>query len=70
MVTGANIRQAVMSAVYLQVSAKLQMQALQLGEPVYLSDGEIENVFKVQMSPLGLERAWEYWVARAGAGDL
>jgi len=69
-VTGANIKQAVMSAVYLQVNAKLQLQALQLGEPIYLSEGEIANTFKRQMSPLGLDRAWEYWVARAGAGNL
>lgn len=69
-VTGANIREAVMSAVYLQVNAKLQLQALQLGDPVYLSEGEVANTFKRQMSPLGLDRAWDYWVSRAGAGDL
>ena len=36
-VSGANIKQAVMIAVYVQVNAKLQLQALQLGEPVYMS---------------------------------
>lgn len=69
-VTGANIREAVMSAVYLQVNAKLQLQALQLGDPIYLSEGEIANTFKRQMSPLGLDRAWDYWVVRAGVGNL
>ena len=69
-VTGANIREAVMSAVYLQVNAKLQLQALQLGEPVYLSEGEIANTFKRQMSPLGLDRAWDYWVRRSGCASL
>lgn len=69
-VAGINIRQAVMTAVYLQVNAKLQLQTLQLGEPIYLSDAEVDNCFARQMSPLGLDRAWEYWVARAGVGDL
>jgi len=69
-VTGANIKEAVMSAVYLQVNAKLQLQALQLGDPIYLSEGEIANTFKRQMSPLGLDRAWDYWVVRAGVGNL
>ncbi len=69
-VVGATIRQAVMTAVYLQVNAKLQLQTLQLGDPIYLSDAEVENCFKRQMSPLGLDRAWEYWVARAGVGEI
>lgn len=69
-VSGANIKQAVMIAVYVQVNAKLQLQALQLGEPVYMSDAEIANCFQTQMSPLGLDRAWDYWVARAGIGGL
>ncbi|MBT5456733.1 MAG: class II aldolase/adducin family protein [Rhodospirillaceae bacterium] len=69
-VTGANIREAVMSAVYLQVNAKLQMQALQLGEPTYLSEGEVASTFKRQMSPLGLDRAWEYWVVRSGCATM
>ena len=69
-VSGANIRQAVMTAVYLQVNAKLLLQTLQLGEPIYMSDAEVENCFQTQMSPLGLDRAWEYWVARAGVSDI
>lgn len=68
-VTGANIKEAVMTAVYLQVNAKLQLQTLPLGEPIYLSPGEIKGTFKRQMSPLGLDRAWDYWVSRAGFGD-
>jgi hypothetical protein len=59
-----------MTAVYLQVNAKLLLQTLQLGEPIYMSDAEVENCFQTQMSPLGLDRAWEYWVARAGVSDI
>jgi HCOMODA/2-hydroxy-3-carboxy-muconic semialdehyde decarboxylase len=69
-VAAANIKFAVMTAVYLQVAARLQLMTLQLGEPVYLSDAEIDNCYQTQTSPLGMDRAWEYWVARAGAGDL
>lgn len=65
-----NIKHAVMTAVYLQVNAKLQLMTLQLGDPVYLSDAEIDNCFKRQTSPLGLDRAWEYWVARANVGKI
>ena len=69
-VAAANIKNAVMTAVYLQVNAKLQLMTLQLGEPVYLSDAEVDNCFETQTSPLGLDRAWEYWVARAGVKDI
>jgi len=69
-IAAANIMNAVMTAVYLQVNAKLQLMTLQLGEPVYLSDAEVDNCFETQTSPLGLDRAWEYWVARAGVKDI
>ena len=65
-VAAATLREAVMTAIYLQINAGLQMEALRLGEPVYLSPGEIERSGKV--SPLSLNRAWEYWLRRAGLG--
>ena len=69
-VVGRNIKEAVNAAVYLQVNARLQLQALQLGEPIYLTPAEIEAMTARQFSPLGMDRAWEYWVMRAGCGDL
>ncbi len=63
-VAAANLKEAVMTAVYLQVNAKLQLQALQLGAPKFLSPIEIEKCTARQMSPLGMDRAWEYWVSR------
>ncbi len=47
-----------------RVNAKLQLQALQLGEPKFLSPTEVEKCTARQMSPLGMDRAWEYWVSR------
>jgi HCOMODA/2-hydroxy-3-carboxy-muconic semialdehyde decarboxylase len=69
-VVGRNIKEAVNAAVYLQVNARLQMHALQLGEPIYLTPAEIEAMTARQMSPLAMDRTWEYWVMRAGCGDL
>jgi ribulose-5-phosphate 4-epimerase/fuculose-1-phosphate aldolase len=63
-VAAATLRDAVMTAIYLQLNATLQMQALRLGEPTYLSPGEITRTGK--MGPIALERAWEYWRRRAG----
>ena len=65
-----NVKEAVMVAVYLQVAAKLQLQALQLGTPKFLSDTEIVKTTARQFSPLGMDRAWDYWVARADVTGL
>jgi len=69
-VVGRGLREAVNAAVYLQVNAKLLLQSLQLGTPDYLTPTEIELCTSRQVSPLALDRAWEYWSARAGAQDL
>ena len=66
-VASANLKEAVMTAVYLQVNAKLQLQALQLGDPKFLSPTEVEKCTARQTSPLGMDRAWEYWVSRIDA---
>lgn len=69
-VAANNIKEAVMTAVYVQVNAKLQLQVMPLGEFDYLTPREIELCNARQTSPLGLDRAWEYWVLRAGCGDM
>jgi len=69
-VAGATIKQAVMTAVYLQVNAELVSQALAMGEPEYLSPREIEQSSATQFSPLGLDRAWEYYCIRAGVDPI
>ena len=69
-VAGRNIKEAVNAAVYLQVNARLQLYALQLGEPIYLTPEEVEAMTARQISPLAMDRVWEYWVMRAGCGDL
>jgi HCOMODA/2-hydroxy-3-carboxy-muconic semialdehyde decarboxylase len=69
-VAGESLKLAVMTAVYTQVNARLQMAALRLGEPKYLTEGEIEAMARRQRAPLSSERAWEFWRQRAGANDL
>ena len=66
-VVGETLQKAVSTAIYLQLNARLQMQAMQLGEPRFLSPREIELATERIFSPLVLDRTWEYWSARAGA---
>ena len=66
-VVGTTLQEAVMKAVYLQVNAKLQLQAIQIGTPDYLTAKEVELCTDMQQSPISLDRAWEMWCRRAGA---
>lgn len=68
-VIGKSIREAVYTAVYLEVNAELQLQARGLGKITFLSLGEIEKVNSrlSQARPgEGFDRSWEYWSRRAG----
>jgi HCOMODA/2-hydroxy-3-carboxy-muconic semialdehyde decarboxylase len=62
---GKTIRQAVYIAVYLELGAKLQMQAMQLGDPTFLTDGEVDLIIS-RTGPYTINRAWENWCRRAG----
>ena len=64
-VAGISIHDAVHTAVYLKVNARLQAEAMRLGgEITYLNEGEIAEMQK--MAATGHGRAWEYWSRRAG----
>ena len=65
-VAGRSLQEAVMTAVYLQVNAEDQSQALALGAPKPLSAAEVAAAADTQLSPLALDRAWEYFCTRAG----
>lgn len=62
---GRNVKEAVTRAIYLQVNARLLLMALQLGDPKYLSDGEVALSSKHTEWPTPVERTWEYWTNRA-----
>ena len=64
-VVGRTVRHAVFISVYLEVAAKLQMQAMPLGEIIFLSPGEIDQIV-ARLNDYSLNRAWENWARRAG----
>ena len=64
-VAGKSIRHAVYISVYLEVNARLQKQAIGMGEIRFLTAGEVDNV-RARTGPYGINRAWENWCRRAG----
>lgn len=67
-VVGRSIREAVYTAVYLDVNAQLQMAAMQMGTVKYLSDGEIaliQSRLGDAKPGEGYDRTWQYWARRA-----
>jgi ribulose-5-phosphate 4-epimerase/fuculose-1-phosphate aldolase len=68
-VAGRSIREAVYTAVYLEVNADLQFKASCLGAVQFLSAGEIAKITR-RLSDAkpgeGYDRAWEYWCRHAG----
>jgi ribulose-5-phosphate 4-epimerase/fuculose-1-phosphate aldolase len=72
-VAGRSIREAVYTAVYLEVNADLQWRASHFGEVKFLLPGEIEKInFRLgQGKPgEGYDRSWEYWRRRAGVENV
>jgi ribulose-5-phosphate 4-epimerase/fuculose-1-phosphate aldolase len=69
-VAARDVKEAVLTAYYLQVDAQVQLQALALGSPKALSSAEIAATTATQLSPLALDRAWEYFCVRAGVEPL
>lgn len=65
-VAASNLKEAVLTAIYLKINAMLQCQAMHMGEIVYLSDGEIAKTAEVVNSDNAVNRMWEYWRRRAG----
>jgi ribulose-5-phosphate 4-epimerase/fuculose-1-phosphate aldolase len=64
-VVGANVPALVMASIYLRDNAAIQLSAMALGEPKYLSYEEGRAATRVTESGLVVERAWTYWVGRA-----
>ena len=63
-VVGPNIKGATLGAVYLQVSASVQLQSMPLGEVRYLTEGETEQCTEMFYSDLAVDRAWENLATR------
>ena len=67
---GASIREAVFVSIYMKENAQAVLDALPLGEPAYLTAGEVEKTRAMLLSDLPQNRAWDYRVARAGFRGL
>ncbi len=66
-----DLHAAVTTAIYAQINARLQMQAMQMGEVTYLSPGEIELlVTSRHVATVGRDRSWQYLQRRAGCEDM
>jgi HCOMODA/2-hydroxy-3-carboxy-muconic semialdehyde decarboxylase len=65
-VAGHSIQEVVFAAVYMELNARLQMQAASLGPVRYLSEGEVRLARTMLLGPLATERAWTFWRRRIG----
>jgi ribulose-5-phosphate 4-epimerase/fuculose-1-phosphate aldolase len=64
-IAAASLKEAVLISVYLMVNAKLQAEAMRFGEVKYLSPEEVRKTGDTSVSPLSLDRVWEYWAVRS-----
>jgi len=63
---GRSLREVVFIAICMRDNAELLLRTLPLGEPTYLTPGEIDRTVVMQLAAPQLARAWDYRVARAG----
>ena len=63
-VTGPDIKGATVTAVYLQISAALQLQSMPLGDVRYLTPGESDKCTEMLHSKLAMDRVWENLTSR------
>lgn len=57
-VVGTNVRRATYNAIYTQVNAQVEMEALKLGAPKFMNPFEVQRVGQIN-------RAWEMWADHA-----
>ena len=67
-VVGKSIAAAVLAAIHLEKNARTQLEAMRLGKPMFIEAEEGRRGAAVFDSPLSLERAWGYWLARLPEG--
>jgi ribulose-5-phosphate 4-epimerase/fuculose-1-phosphate aldolase len=64
-IAAASLKEAVITAVYVQLNAVLQMDAMRLGTVKYLSDGEVKLTREMTLLPNVTNRVWDYLTSRA-----
>jgi ribulose-5-phosphate 4-epimerase/fuculose-1-phosphate aldolase len=58
-IAGATLREVVFIAAYAELNARLQREAIQLGDPEYLDEGEIAEAWQTNRKQV--DRAWSLW---------
>ena len=66
----SNLRAICMISIAMKDNAELILKSLPLGNPKYLTRGEIEKAGTMLLGDMPLSRAWDYWTARAGFAGL
>ena len=67
---GMSLREVVFVSIYMKENAEAQLKMMQLGEPAFLTPGEIDQCRTMLLSELPQNRTWDYRVARAGYRGL
>jgi HCOMODA/2-hydroxy-3-carboxy-muconic semialdehyde decarboxylase len=63
-VVGKDLRATIYTAIYLELNARLQMQAMSMGKIKFLSKGEVDKV-AATTTAANVNRAWENWCRHA-----
>lgn len=66
-VVGRSIPEVCILSLYLEESARLQVEAMKLGDAQYLSQEEAERISHRTFKPESTLRAWEHFKRKAGA---
>ena len=69
-VVGERVREAFVSAVYLEENALRQHLALQIGRPTGYTDQEIADVAAVNWRDRQIQKVWDYYESRARRAGL
>lgn len=66
-VVGKSIREVCILALFLEESARLQAEAVRLGNPMFMERDEAEKIAKRTFKPTSVVRAWEHFAAKGAA---
>jgi ribulose-5-phosphate 4-epimerase/fuculose-1-phosphate aldolase len=61
---GVSLKQAVFRAIYTEMNARLQLEAMKIGKVNYLTKEESATAAEFIESEFSVEKPWEYWVQR------
>jgi ribulose-5-phosphate 4-epimerase/fuculose-1-phosphate aldolase len=66
-VVGQSIREVCMLALFLEESARLQAEAMRLGDPMFIDRDDAERIAKRTFKPTSVDRAWEHFKTKCAA---